>query len=83
MTTEPKAPTQMRRSTGALVDTLFSVIDKLNAKEIDAETARAVSHTAKTIVSVANLELDYRRFMAENKENKGLGTLTIDAPKPE
>ena len=52
------------RSTSGLVDALFDTVDRLNAKEIDAETARAVSHTARSIVSVARLELEFRQFAA-------------------
>jgi hypothetical protein len=45
----------VRTATG-LVDKLFDAIDDLNAKRIDPEHARALSHTAKTIVAVAALE---------------------------
>jgi hypothetical protein len=66
------------RSSQGLVDALFSAIDRLNAKEIDAEECRALSHTARTIVGVARLELDYRRFTSEGGR-AGLKSLTIDA----
>lgn len=68
----------VRSSTG-LVDALFSSIDKLNAKEIDPEHARAISHTAKTIVNVARLELEYRKFANEGNAATKLISLTIDA----
>ena len=51
----------VRNSTG-LVEALFTAIDRLNAKEISAEECRAISHAAKSIVTVARLELDYRQF---------------------
>lgn len=74
--------TVVKRTTGGLVDALFNTIDRLNNKEIDAEQARAISHTAKTIVSVASLELEYRKFTANDAStSQGLGALTIDAPK--
>lgn len=72
---------QVKRTTGGLVDALFETIDRLNAKEIDAEQARAISHTAKTIVSVAALELEYRKFTQTDNSSMGLGALTIDAPR--
>jgi hypothetical protein len=50
------------RTSQGLVDTLFDTIDRLNTKQIDAEQARAISHTARTIVTVASLELDFRKW---------------------
>lgn len=67
------------RTTRGLVEALFDTIDKLNAKEIDAEQARAVSHTARSIVSVARLELEYRQFVEASGE-KTLTSLAIEAP---
>lgn len=75
-------PVAVKRTTSGLVDALFNTIDRLNKKEIDAEDARAISHTAKTIVSVAHLELEYRKFTADQAPaSQGLGALTIDSPK--
>jgi hypothetical protein len=68
---------QVARTSHGLVDALFTVIDRLNAKEIDAEHARAISHTAKTIVAVAELELEYRKFAVEGVPN--LTSLVIEA----
>lgn len=65
-----------RNSTG-LVNALFDTIDRLNAKEIDTEHARAVAHSARAIVGIANLELDFRRFAAEHS-NAPLKSLTIE-----
>jgi hypothetical protein len=50
-----------RTSTG-LVNALFDTIDKLNDKKITPEEARAVSHTARSIVGVAHLELKARQI---------------------
>lgn len=72
-------PAPVTRTSHGLVDALFSTIDKLNAKEIDAEHARAISHTAKTIVNVARLELDYRRYAAETKSDDNLTSLAIES----
>lgn len=65
------------RSSQGLVDALFTAIDRLNSKEIDSEQCRALSHTARTIVGVARLELDYRRFRSEGGPG-ALKSLTID-----
>lgn len=73
-------PTPIKRTSGGLVDALFATIDRLNANEIDAEKARAISHTAKTIVQVATLEMEFRKMAAEDGAAKNLGALTIDAP---
>lgn len=70
----------LTRTSHGLVDALFDSIDRLNAKEIDPEHARAISHTAKTIVAIANLELEVRKFRdAHQGSNKGeLSSLTIE-----
>jgi hypothetical protein len=60
-----KLPAKITRSARGLVDALFNTIDRLNAREIDSEHARAVSHTAKSIVAVARLELDHKRYEAD------------------
>ena len=65
--------TDVKRTSSGLVEALFDVIDKLNNKEIDAEHARAVSHTARSIVQIARLELEYR------KDEQQLVSLQIDA----
>ena len=67
------------RNSKGLVDVLFDSIDKLNAKQIDAEHARALSHTARTIVSIASLELDVNRFQQEQgSERAALKSLAIE-----
>ena len=73
-------PTAINRTTAGLVDALFDTIDRLNAREIDAEQARAVSHTARSIIGVARLELEYRQFV-ESSGKKELTSLQIEAPK--
>jgi hypothetical protein len=55
------------RNSQGLVDTLFNSIDELNAKQITPEHARALSHTARTIVGVARLEMDYRALADKPK----------------
>jgi hypothetical protein len=65
------------RNSKGLVDALFDVIDKLNAKEIDSEHARAISHTARSIVNVAELELEYRKFTTD--VHVPLSSLAIEA----
>jgi hypothetical protein len=72
--------TPVVRTSKGLVDTLFDSIDALNSRSIDAEHARAVSHTARTIVCVANLELEVRKFNRENNADKeALKSLVIEA----
>jgi hypothetical protein len=74
-------PTPMKRTSAGLVDTLFDAIDNLNAKKIDTEHARALAHTARAIVAIASLELDFRRLQETNPAP--LRSLTIEAPKDE
>ena len=71
--------TPMKRSSTGLVDTLFDAIDNLNAKKIDTEHARALAHTARAIVAIASLELDYRRLAAT--DSKPLRSLEIESAK--
>jgi len=68
----------VKRTTNGLVDALFDCIDKLNAKEIDAEHARAVSHTARSIVQIAKLEMEYRESAAAGGDRAKLTSLRID-----
>lgn len=69
------------RNSKGLVEALFDSIDRLNKKEIDPETARAISHTAKTIVNVARLELEARRMNADGTvADLNLNSLAISAP---
>jgi len=67
------------RDSKGLVDALFESIDQLNAKKIDPEHARALSHTAKAIVSIAALELEFRKFAKDNSDADQLKSLAIDA----
>ena len=76
------------RTSRGLVDALFETIDRLNNKEIDAEQARAISHTARTIVATASLELEYRKWELDSGTlAEPLKSLDIDAkleaPKPQ
>lgn len=82
MAQEPRVNPVARTSHG-LVDALFDTIDRLNNKQIDAEQARAVSHTAKTIVNVAALELEWRKFTRETQDETPLRSLAIDSPAQE
>jgi len=62
--------TTVSRTSKGLVDALFDAIDGLNQKKIDPEHARAVAHTARTIVSVAELELEFIKLKtADDKAN--------------
>jgi hypothetical protein len=65
-----------------LVDALFDTIDRLNAREIDAEQARAISHTARTIVQTAKLELEYRKWEHSGSTTEPLKSLDIDPETP-
>ena len=70
----PKEP--VTRSSQGLVAALFDVIDRLNEKKITPEEARAVSHTARTIVGVAHLELAARQLEGGAGQ---INSLLIDA----
>ena len=75
---ETELPRKVTRSSTGLVDALFDTIDKLNAKDIDAEHARAISHSARTIVQIARLELEYREFAGtDGPERLKLTSLSI------
>lgn len=65
------------RNSKGLVDTLFDTIDRLNRKEIPAEHARAVAHTARAIVGIATLELEARKF-ARDAEPDGMKLISLD-----
>jgi hypothetical protein len=79
-----KSEQKVERTMHGLVDALFNSIDRLNNNEIDAEQARAISHTAKTIVSVAALELEYRKWTSSEPTLSGqLESLLISGPSPE
>lgn len=75
-------PKSVTRNSKGLVDALFDSIDALNAKKIDPEHARAVSHTAKTIVNVAMLELQARKIYG-NEEGKSLPIHSLEIEGPE
>lgn len=68
----------VNRTSKGLVDALFNSIDDLNAKKIDPEHARAIAHTAKTIVNVAHLEIEFRRFETDHQQGE-LQSLQIEA----
>jgi hypothetical protein len=73
---------KIERSSQGLVAALFDTIDRLNRKEIDAEQARAISHTARTIVTVASLELEFRKWSESDATVAPLKSLQIEAPEP-
>ena len=75
MAEEVHLPKKITRSSTGLVDALFETIDQLNAKEIDAEHARAISHSARSIVQIAKLELEFRSF--SDSSNTKLVSLQI------
>ena len=68
------------RTSKGLVDALFDSIDALNSKKIDAEHARALSHTARAIVNIATLELEFRRYKegSATQTAEQLKSLTIE-----
>jgi hypothetical protein len=70
------APVQ--RTSQGLVNALFDCIDKLNSKEITAEDARAVSHTVRSIVQIARLEMEFRGFADAAGEKAKIVSLAID-----
>lgn len=66
----------IERTSRGLVEGLFDAIDNLNQKKIDPEHARALAHTARTIVGVASLELEFMKLQKENGAG-ALKSLTI------
>jgi hypothetical protein len=66
----------VERTSRGLVQGLFDAIDNLNQKKIDPEHARALSHTARTIVSVASLEMEFMKLQKDNGSG-ALKSLTI------
>lgn len=65
------------RTSKGLVEGLFDAIDNLNQRKIDPEHARAIAHTARTIVRVAEVELDFMRFSREGQADPDLKSLKI------
>lgn len=78
---EEQVPAVLVRSSKGLVDALFDSIDSLNARKIDSEHARAISHTARAIVSIASLELEARKFQHEHGGSPELKSLTVEVAK--
>lgn len=56
-------------NTHNLKDTLFATLDGLMNKTIDAQTAKAISDTAQTILNAAKVEMDFARLCNQNPEN--------------
>ena len=69
------------RNSKGLVEALFASIDALNERKIEPEHARALAHTARTIVGIAALELEYMRFQKEN-DGRELKSLAITSEQP-
>jgi hypothetical protein len=76
--------TPVVRTSHGLVDALFDSIDRLNGKKITPEEARAVSHTARSIVSIAHLELKARQLEggASQIHSLMIDATPGDAPQP-
>lgn len=74
---------KMSRNAKGLVDALFQTIDDLNERKITPEHARAVSHTAKTIVAVASLELEIKKLEGAAETVPQLISLEVSGPKEE
>lgn len=78
MTDNNSTAIAIKRTATGLVDALFDSIDKLNAKEIEPEHARAISHTAKAIVGIASLELQARKMNESAVTKTTLKSLVLD-----
>lgn len=70
------------RTSKGLVDALFDTIDKLNSQEIDPEHARAIAHSARGIVGIAQLELEFRKWQKDSEGEDTLRSLTITSLIP-
>jgi len=68
---------KMERSPKGMVDVMFDAIDSLMNKEMSAEDVRAISHTCKSVVQVARLEIDYRKMKADFLGNQDLKSLPL------
>jgi len=53
---------KVERSPRGLVNALFNSLDALNSRTQSAEEVRALSHTARSIVNIARLEMDAARL---------------------
>jgi len=60
-----KVVTKVERSPKGLAEALFNSLDALNAGTQSAEDARAVSHTARTVVNLARLEMDAEKLSSD------------------
>ena len=68
------------RTSQGLVEALFDTLDKLNDRKVTPEEARAVSHTARSIIGVAHLELEARKIEGGASQ---IHSLLIDADPPQ
>ena len=56
-------------NTHNLKDMLFKTLNGLIDKSIDAQTAKAISDTAQTILNAAKVEMEFARLCEKNPEN--------------
>ena len=61
----------IERTGHGLTETLFQELDKLVSGKSTPQQARATSRVASTIVSVARLQLDFARFVADSRTDGG------------
>lgn len=74
---------KVTRTSAGLVEAMFDSLDKLNTKSITPEEARAFSHTAKTIVAIAHLELESKKIRSQilTENGEALTSLLIEEKK--
>jgi hypothetical protein len=70
-----KTVQKVERSPRGLVDALFDSLDKLNNGDQSADDVRAVCHTARSIVSVARLEIEAARLASDLGKPVEIGAL--------
>lgn len=71
-------PENTKRS---LKDVLFETLEGLLDKSIDPETAKAISHTAQTILNAAKVEMDFARLCEKHPDNWLSNITPGDAPQ--
>ena len=66
------------RTSRSLANMMFDELDALKSGKSTPQQARAKAAVANTIISVSRLEMDYARFVANERSDKE----TIAGPQP-
>lgn len=71
----------IERNPKGLVDALFDSIDAVRTKQMTPEESRAISHSCRSIVNVARMEMDYLKMRSESLTHDDLKSISFDEKK--